>query len=65
MLNKTEQDGAPNEKGKPENCYCSALPKGSDLCLPCYTQWLRERASPPRQIERVEWPGPSPQPGEQ
>jgi len=26
---------------KPENCYCSALPKGSgSLCLPCYTRWL-------------------------
>ena len=28
----------PNEK--PENCYCSALPTGSGLCLPCYTRWL-------------------------
>src|SRR5262249_16447085 len=25
---------------KPEICYCSALPKGSGLCLPCYTRWL-------------------------
>jgi len=31
----------PNEK--PENCYCSALPKGSGLCLPCYTRWLAGR----------------------
>jgi hypothetical protein len=54
MLNKTEQsdrDGAPNENGKPENCYCSALPKGS-VCLPCYTQWLRERASPPGKLSK-------------
>ena len=21
-------------------CYCSAQPKGSGLCLPCYTRWL-------------------------
>ena len=41
MLNKTEQsDRAPNPNEKPENCYCSALPKGSGLCLPCYTRWL-------------------------
>jgi hypothetical protein len=48
MLNKTEQsDRAPNPNEKPENCYCSALPKGSGLCLPCYTQWLRASAPPP------------------
>jgi hypothetical protein len=30
MLNKTEQsDRAPNPNEKPEDCYCSALPKGS------------------------------------
>jgi hypothetical protein len=41
MLDKTEQsDRAPNPNEKPENCYCSALPKGSGLCLPCYTRWL-------------------------
>ncbi|HMF23573.1 MAG TPA: hypothetical protein VKG24_15800 [Pseudolabrys sp.] len=35
------------EKKKPENCYCSALPKGSGLCLPCYTRWLAgERPRP-------------------
>jgi hypothetical protein len=34
MLDKTEQsDRAPNPNEKPENCYCSALPKGSGLCL--------------------------------
>jgi hypothetical protein len=48
MLDKTEQsDRAPNPNEKPEDCYCSALPKGSGLCLPCYTRWLRgERPSP-------------------
>src|SRR5262249_60626897 len=49
MLNKTEQsDRAPDPNEKPENCYCSALPKGSGLCLPCYTRWLAgERPRPP------------------
>jgi hypothetical protein len=38
---KTEQsDQASSPNKKPESCYCSALPKGSGLCLPCYTQWL-------------------------
>jgi hypothetical protein len=41
MLNKTEQsDRAASPNEKLENCYCSALPKGSDLCLPCYMRWL-------------------------
>ena len=41
MLNKTEQsDRALNPNEKPEDCYCSALPKGSGLCLPCYARWL-------------------------
>jgi hypothetical protein len=41
MLDKTEQsDRAPNPNEKPESCYCSALPKGSGPCLPCYTRWL-------------------------
>jgi hypothetical protein len=41
MLDKTEQsEWAPNSNDKPESCYCSALPKGSGLCLPCYTRWL-------------------------
>ena len=41
MLDKTEQsDRAPNQETA-ESCYCSALPKGSGLCLPCYTRWLR------------------------
>jgi hypothetical protein len=40
MAHKTEQsDQAPNDE-KPEICYCSALPKGSGPCLPCYTRWL-------------------------
>jgi hypothetical protein len=40
MLNKTEQsDCAPNANEKQEDCYCSALPKGS-LCLGCYTRSL-------------------------
>ena len=30
---------------KPESCYCSALPKGSGPCLPCYTRWLASRRS--------------------
>jgi hypothetical protein len=28
-------DRAPNANERPEDCYCSALPKGSGLCLPC------------------------------
>ena len=39
---QSDQASSPNEK--PESCYCSALPKGSSLCLPCYTQWLAKRA---------------------
>jgi hypothetical protein len=47
MLNKTEQsDRAPNPNEKPENCYCSALPKGSGMYLPCYTRWLAGERSP-------------------
>src|SRR5215471_4706984 len=34
---------SPNPNEKPENCYCSALPKGSGPCLPCYTRWLAGR----------------------
>jgi hypothetical protein len=45
MVHKTEQsDRVPNPNEKPEICYCLALPKGSGLCLPCYTQWLRGSA---------------------
>ena len=48
MLDKTEQsDRAANPNDKPENCYCSALPKGSGPCLPCYTLWLADRDSNP------------------
>ena len=44
MLDKTEQsERAPNPNDKPKSCYCSALPKGSGLCLPCYTRWLAGR----------------------
>jgi hypothetical protein len=50
MLNKAEQsDRVPNPNEKPEDCYCPALPKGSGLCLPCYTRWL---AGSPRLAER-------------
>jgi len=46
MLDKTEQsDRAPSPNEKPESCYCSALPKGSGPCLPCYTRWLASRRS--------------------
>ena len=40
MLDKTEQSDPPNPNEKPENCYCSALAKGSGPCLPCFTRWL-------------------------
>jgi hypothetical protein len=30
----------PNEE-RPENCYCSAFPRGSGPCLPCYSLRLR------------------------
>jgi len=41
MVDKTKQsDRDPNPNEKPKICYCSALPKGSGLCLPCYTRWL-------------------------
>jgi hypothetical protein len=41
MLDKAQQsDRASNANDKPESCYCSALPKGSGPCLPCYTRWL-------------------------
>ena len=44
MLDKTKQsDRAPNPNEKRENCYCSALPKGSGLCPPCYTRWVADR----------------------
>jgi hypothetical protein len=36
----SKSDRAPNANEKPENCYCSSLPKGSGLCLPCYTRLL-------------------------
>ena len=58
MLNKTKQsDRAPNANERQEDCYCSALPKGSGLCLPCYTRWLagspRLAERPPPAIEHV------------
>ena len=46
MLDKAEQsDRASKPNEKPESCYCSALPKGSGLYLPCYTRWLADRRS--------------------
>jgi hypothetical protein len=33
-----------NPNDKPEMCYCTALPKGSGLCVPCCTRWLAGRA---------------------
>jgi len=30
----------PNEE-QPEDCYCSAFPRGSGPCLPCYVRLLR------------------------
>ena len=46
ILDKTEQsDRTPNPNEKPESCYCSALPKGSGLCVPCYTRWLAGKRS--------------------
>src|SRR5215831_18870913 len=30
----------PNE-AQPEDCYCSAFPRGSGPCLPCYVRQLR------------------------
>jgi hypothetical protein len=52
MLDKTEQsDRAPNPNEKPESCYCSALPKGSRPCLPCYTRWLASRRSKGDMVE--------------
>ena len=53
-----ESDRALKSNHKPENCYCSALPKGSGLCIPCYTRWLAAGArkeSGPRAIGR--WAG--------
>jgi hypothetical protein len=51
MLNKTEQsDRAPNANEKPENCYCSALPKGSGLVSTLLYAMARGRAPPPRQL---------------
>jgi hypothetical protein len=48
MLDKTEQSDRQNPNEKPDSCYCSALPKGSGLCLPCYTRWL---ASAPAAVQ--------------
>jgi hypothetical protein len=38
--NAEQSDPALKSDDKPESCYCSALPKGSGLCIPCYTRWL-------------------------
>jgi hypothetical protein len=46
MLDKTKQSDRPiPNENPPESCYCSALPKGSGPCLPCYTRWLAGRRS--------------------
>jgi hypothetical protein len=46
MLNKAEQNRAPNSNEKPENFCCSALAMGPP-CLPCYTRGLAgERRRP-------------------
>jgi hypothetical protein len=42
----------PNEP-QPEDCYCSAFPRGSGPCLPCYVRQLRlaeasRQSLPPR-----------------
>jgi hypothetical protein len=48
MLDKTEQlTELRTQNEKPENCYCSALPKGSGPCLSCYTRWLAGRSHSP------------------
>ena len=44
MLDKTQQLD-PNTNETLDNCYCSALPSGSGLCLPCYMRWLAGRRS--------------------
>jgi hypothetical protein len=44
-VGKTEQlDRVLKSDDKPESCYCSALPNGSGLCIPCYTRWLADSA---------------------
>jgi hypothetical protein len=41
-----------NQNEEPsEDCYCSALPRGSGPCLPCYVRRLR-RAEASRQRSR-------------
>jgi hypothetical protein len=47
MLDKVveQSDRTPNPNDKPQSCYCSALPKGSGLCLPCYMRWLAGRCA--------------------
>jgi hypothetical protein len=50
-------DRIPNPNEKPESCYCSALPKGSGLCLPCYTRWLASGRSKGDMAEESDrWP---------
>ena len=56
MLDKTEQpDQASSPNEKPESCYCSALPKGSGPCLPCYARWLASRRSKVAMAEEWDW----------
>jgi hypothetical protein len=63
MVHEAEQsDHAPNDE-KPEICYCSALPKGSGPCLPCYTRWLagsaKTRFRPKRDVRKMRQEEPS------
>jgi hypothetical protein len=44
MVYKTEQSDEAENNKKREICYCSALPKGSGFCLPCYRRWLARSA---------------------
>jgi hypothetical protein len=56
VLDKVEQsDQASSPNEKPESCYCSALPKGSGPCLPCYTRWLASRRSKVAMAEEWDW----------
>jgi hypothetical protein len=56
MLDKTEHsDEASSPNEKPENCYCSALPKGSGPCLSCYTRWLASGRSKGDMAEEWDW----------
>jgi len=66
MLNKTDQsDRAPSPNEKPENCHCSALPKGSDRVYPVIRDgwrtgaWLSDRSVLRGTVEALGRPGGS------